>query len=63
MNSIELKLQGNWNQVKGKIKEKFSTLTDDDLQYKEGQADQLLGRIQKKTGQSKDAIKEFIDKI
>lgn len=63
MNSTELKLKGNWNQIKGKIKEKYGKLTEDDLQYQEGKADQLLGKIQERTGESKQAIKEFIDQI
>ncbi len=60
--SSDLKLKGNWNIVKGKMKEKYGELTDDDLNYVEGQEDQLLGRIQKKTGESKDKIKkEFFE--
>ena len=63
MDSINLKIQGNWNQLKGKIKEKYGALTDDDLKFEEGQEEQLLGIIQEKTGESKEAIKEFIDKL
>ncbi|MEJ2399603.1 MAG: CsbD family protein, partial [Gammaproteobacteria bacterium] len=57
------KLKGNWNEVKGKLKEEYGELTDDDLMYQEGKEDQLLGRIQKKTGQTKEQIKQFIDSI
>jgi len=58
----KLKLKGNWNILKGKIKEKYGNLTDDDLTYVEGQEDQLLGRIQKRTGEAEDTIKkEFFE--
>lgn len=57
------KLQGNWNQVKGKLKQKYGDLTDDDLQYAEGKEDELIGRIQERTGESKEQIKRYIDSI
>lgn len=57
------KLKGNWNTVKGKLKQKYGELTDDDLTYAEGQEDELIGKIQKKTGQSKEEVKKFIDSI
>ncbi|CAL6349761.1 unnamed protein product [Bathycoccus prasinos] len=49
----EDKLKGNWNIAKGKIKQEWGDLTDDDLNYKEGKEDELLVRIQKRTGESK----------
>ncbi|AGA79672.1 CsbD family protein [Echinicola vietnamensis] len=55
-----LKLKGNWNELKGKLKSKYGELTDDDLAYAEGQEDQLLGKIQKKTGESIDDLKAFL---
>lgn len=58
MNTTELK--GNWNEVKGKLKQKYADLTDDDLLYEEGKEDELYGRIQKKTGQAKDEVKKWI---
>ena len=61
MSAVNDKLKGNWNSIKGKLKEEFAVLTDDDLMYEEGQEDQLLGAIQKKTGQTKEAIKSWID--
>jgi len=61
MSAVNDKLRGNWNSIKGKLKEEFAVLTDDDLMYEEGQEDQLLGAIQKKTGQTKEAIKSWID--
>ncbi|WP_192348419.1 CsbD family protein [Algoriphagus sp. Y33] len=60
--STNLKLKGNWNIMKGKLKEKYGELTDDDLAYVEGKEDQLLGRIQKRTGEAEDTIKrEFFE--
>ncbi|REG84514.1 CsbD family protein [Algoriphagus antarcticus] len=56
--SSNLKLKGNWNIMKGKLKEKYGELTDDDLSYVEGKEDQLLGRIQKKTGQTEDKLRK-----
>ena len=55
------KLKGNWNIAKGKIKQEWGELTDDDLDYKEGKEDELVGRIQKKTGESKERVNEFLD--
>lgn len=63
MSAIEDKIKGNWNQIKGSLKKKFGELTDDDLTYVEGQEDQLLGKIQKKTGKTKEEVKSFIDTI
>ncbi len=61
MSAIKDKIKGNWNVIKGKLKEEYAELTEDDLLYEEGQEDQLLGNIQKKTGQTKEAIKDWID--
>ena len=54
MNNTEIK--GNWNIIKGKLKQKYSELTDDDLAYVEGKENELWGRLQKKVGKSKDEI-------
>ncbi|HKK38358.1 MAG TPA: CsbD family protein [Cryomorphaceae bacterium] len=62
MGSTEDKMKGNWNQLKGKLKQQYGDLSDDDLTYAEGKEDEVLGRIQEKTGKSKDEIKSFIDK-
>ena len=48
MNKLQIK--GNWNEVKGKLKQQYAKLTDDDLTYVEGKEDELLGRIQKRLG-------------
>lgn len=63
MSSLQDKLKGNWNIVKGQLKQKYGDLTEDDLTYVEGQEDELLGRLQEKTGEAKEALKDFIDKI
>lgn len=63
MGATEDKMKGNWNQMKGKLKQQYGDLTDDDLTYQEGKEDELLGRIQKKTGKTKDEVKKFIDEI
>lgn len=63
MSATTDKLKGNWNQVKGKLKQKYGDLTDDDLTYAEGQEDELIGRIQEKTGESKDKIRDYIDSL
>lgn len=59
----ELQLKGNWNQVKGKIKQKYADLTDDDLTYVEGKEEELLGRLQKKTGKTKEELKREIESL
>lgn len=55
-----LEIQGDWNITKGKLKQKWAKLTDDDLQYVEGKADELYGRIQKRTGETRAAIEKAI---
>ena len=57
------KIKGNWNIAKGKIKQEWGELTDDDLDYKEGKEDELVGQIQKKTGESKERVNEFLDSL
>ena len=56
-------LEGKWNEVKGKLKEKWGTLTDDDLVRGEGNVEQLVGVIQRKTGKAKEEVEKFIDEI
>jgi uncharacterized protein YjbJ (UPF0337 family) len=57
------KIKGNWNILKGKLKSKYGNLIDNDLVYTEGKEDELLGRIQKRTGETKENIRKFIDEI
>ena len=52
----KLELKGNWNEWKGKLKQSYANLTDDDLRYQEGKDDEMWGRIQKKTGKTKDDL-------
>jgi uncharacterized protein YjbJ (UPF0337 family) len=63
MSATTDKVKGNWNQMKGKIKAEYGELTDDDLQVAEGNRDQLIGKIQEKTGKNKTDIKNFIDSL
>lgn len=58
MNKLEIK--GDWNIIKGLLKQKWAKLTDDDLEFIEGQQDELLGRIQKKTGESREAVEAAV---
>ncbi len=55
------RIEGNWKQFKGKIKETWGELTDDDLDRIDGRRDQLEGKIQERYGQAKDQAKEDID--
>ena len=55
-----LEIKGDWNITKGKLKQKWATLTDDDLQYAEGKQDELLGRIQKRTGETREAVEKAV---
>jgi uncharacterized protein YjbJ (UPF0337 family) len=56
-----LQIKGNWNVAKGKLKQKYAKLTDDDLKYTEGQEDELVGRIQKVTGETREAVEDAIE--
>ena len=56
-------LQGQWNQVRGQLKKKWGQLTEDDLKFANGNIDQLVGRIQHKTGEAREAIESFIDEL
>jgi uncharacterized protein YjbJ (UPF0337 family) len=59
--STKLSLKGNWNEVKGKLKQKYGQLTDDDLTFVEGKEDEMLGRLQKKLGRSKEEIRTMVE--
>jgi len=58
MNKTELK--GNWDEQKGKLKQRFAELTDNDLMYEEGKKDEMLGKLQIKLGKSKEEIQKII---
>lgn len=55
-----LEIKGDWNITKGKLKQKWAKLTDNDLQYTKGQEEELFGRIQKTTGETREAIEKAI---
>lgn len=59
--SSKLQWRGNWNQTKGKLKQKFGQLTDDDLLYQEGKEDELYGRLQKKLGKTRAEIDDLLN--
>ena len=56
----KLEIKGNWNKWKGKVKQAYGDMTDDDLKYEEGKDDELLGRLQKKTGKTKDDLIKWL---
>lgn len=58
-----LKLKGTWNELKGKAKQQYAELTDDDLLYEEGKEDELIGRIQKKTGKARDEVVDWLNTL
>jgi uncharacterized protein YjbJ (UPF0337 family) len=53
-----LEIRGDWNITKGKLKQRWAQLTDDDLQYGEGKQEELLGWIQKRTGETREAVEK-----
>lgn len=59
----DLRIKGNWNEIKGKLKKKYGDLSDDDLTYAEGKEDELLGKLQKKTGKTKAEISKEINQM
>ena len=63
MESWKLKLKGSWNETKGKMKQAYADLTDDDLKYEEGKDDEFVGRLQTKLGKTKDEIVKWIQSL
>ena len=63
MSKFSDQVKGNWNVVKGNLKQKWADLTEDDLLYEEGKEDEVLGRIQKRTGETKENINRFFDDL
>ena len=61
MNNTELK--GNWNEQKGKLKQKFAVLTDNDLMFDEGKKDEMLGKLQIKLGKTKEEIQKIFEAL
>ncbi|HEY5368163.1 MAG TPA: CsbD family protein [Hanamia sp.] len=63
MEDWELKLKGSWNEVKGKMKQAYADLSDDDLKREEGKDDEIFGKIQQKLGKSKEEVIKWIQSL
>jgi uncharacterized protein YjbJ (UPF0337 family) len=61
MNTIGIK--GNWNEQKGKLKQQFAILTDNDLMFEEGKKDEMFGRLQIKLGKTKEELQKIISAL
>ncbi len=61
MSAITDRLKGNWNEIKGKLKQKYADLTDDDLLYIEGKEDELLGKLQQKLGKTRAELERDLN--
>lgn len=59
----KLELKGNWNELKGKAKEQYGVLTDNDLAYEEGQEDKLVGNIQQKLGKTREEVVDWLNSL
>ena len=59
----KLTFKGSWNETKGKLKQKYGQLTDDDLTFTEGKDEELLGRLQKKLGKSKEELRTELESL
>jgi uncharacterized protein YjbJ (UPF0337 family) len=59
----KLQFKGSWNEVKGKLKQKYARLTDDDLKFAEGKDDELLGRLEKRLGKTKEELRMEIESL
>ncbi|WDF77250.1 CsbD family protein [Mucilaginibacter sp. AW1-7] len=59
----KLQIKGGWNELKGKIKQAYGDLTDDDLTYEQGKDDETLGRLQQKTGKTRDELVKWINSL
>jgi uncharacterized protein YjbJ (UPF0337 family) len=58
-----LQLKGSWNEVKGKLKQKYGQLTDDDLKFAEGKDEELLDRLQQKLGKTKEELRKELESL
>jgi uncharacterized protein YjbJ (UPF0337 family) len=61
MNTTEM--QGNWETIKGKLKQKYASLTDDDLLFAEGKKEEMMGKLQTKLGKSKEELHSIISEL
>jgi uncharacterized protein YjbJ (UPF0337 family) len=60
---VTLKLKGDWNVIKGKLRQQFANLTDEDLLFIKGKEEELLGRLQRKIGKTKQEIRNLLAKL
>jgi uncharacterized protein YjbJ (UPF0337 family) len=60
---MKLQMKGSWDEVKGKLKQKYGQLTDDDLMFAEGKEDELLGRLEKRVGRTRDELRAEIEDL
>lgn len=63
MEDWKLKLKGNYNELKGKMKQSYGDLTDDEMKYEEGKDDEFLGKLQQKLGKTKDQVIDWIQSL
>ncbi len=63
METWKLKTKGTWNELKGKAKKEYADLTDDDLMYEDGKDDELIGRLQKKIGKTKEEVIKWVESL
>lgn len=61
--ATSLQIKGTWHEIKGKLKQKYAELTDDDLKFIEGKEEELLGRLQKRLGKNKEDLRKEIEKF
>jgi uncharacterized protein YjbJ (UPF0337 family) len=59
----KLEIKGSWNELKGKVKQAYGDLTDDDLTREEGKDDEMLGKLQQKTGKTRDDQVKWINSL
>lgn len=59
----KLRIEGKWNEIKGKVKQAYADLTEDDVRYEEGKEDELLGRLQQKTGKQREELVKWINSL
>lgn len=63
MSAFSDKVKGNWKEIKGKMKQEYAELTDNDLMYENGKEEEMIGRLQTKLGKTKQEIKDWVNSI
>ncbi len=63
MSAINDRARGNWNETKGKMKQAYGDLTEDDVTYQEGKEDEMIGKLQKKLGKTKQEVTDWINSL